>query len=170
MKITVSKIIAAIAIVLIVSGTILMSVEATRNYIFNALIKWHESHFSIENGTINEISTIESGTVYEPTYLPIGFEKASTYVVGKITISEYENEDGLKITLKHSPTETSYVAGDNEDKIYTSMNINGQKAHLFESRTSDKLNMLVWETGGCLLTLTSEIEANELILIAESIK
>ena len=160
------KILASFTVFIIISSTILLSVEATRNYIFNAVIRWQEDHFSIEHG---ENKTNGEG-ICLPVYLPEGFKEVSSNDTGDIIRIVYENADNVRITFKQSSSEIINFNGDNENKIYLDIKINGHTAYLFESNVVDKNNMLIWEINGTMYSLSSEIERNELIQIAESVK
>ena len=165
---TATKIIAGIAVFIIISATVLLSVEATRNYIFNALIKWQEGYVSIEYNH-NETKLPEAG-VYKPTYLPEGFTEISSKTTGEITRTVYQNETEATIMLSQYPAQSSNTLFDNEGREFKNIQINGQEAYLFESIDLDKDNVLIWEANGIMFSINSGLESGELILIAESIK
>lgn len=98
--------------VLVFSSAILFSVEATRNFIFNAVIKWQEDYFSLEH---NDIIT-ENPIVYRSEYLPSGFKEISSNVIGDVTKIIYENENGMTIAFEQSPSQSSHILADHEDK------------------------------------------------------
>ncbi len=165
---TALKIAIGAAIFIIVSSTMLLSVEATRNYIFNAVIKWQEDHFLIENKDDENVDAKSS--IFRPTYLPKGFKEISINTVGKLTRIIYQNEEGIEISLKQYPSKTSKTAVDNENKKFIIIKINGKEAYLCESMDIEKESILIWELNGIVFNISSEIGVEELILIAESIK
>lgn len=160
------KIAACSAIVMVFSSVVLLSVEASRNYIFNAVIKWQEDYFSIQH-IENNISDIK---IFEPTYLPKGFIEVSSNIMGDIIKITYENENGIKITFKQSPSQSTHILADHENKKYAVIKINGKEAYLFSATEDDKNNAVLWESDGIIFIIISEIESAELILIAESVK
>ena len=161
------KIAASAAIVMVFSSVVLLSVEATRNYIFNVAIKWQENHFSIQH---DYASNLLNGIIYRPTYLPEDFIEVSSNAIGDIIRITYENENSITIMFKQSPSQTSHILADHEDKTYSDIRINGQKVYLFNATEYDKDNAVLWESNGIIFNITSEVASNELILMAESIK
>lgn len=159
------KIAACFALFFVLSSAVLLSLDATRNYIFNAVTKLHGEYFSIEHGE-NSTSNI---IIHKPTYLPEGFIEVSSKEIGDIIRIIYENENGITIDFKQSPSQTSHILADYEGKEYLNIIINNQDAYLFKA-TEDKKNTVIWEYNGIIFNITSEIESGVLIQIAESIK
>jgi len=156
------------SLIIIVSTAVLLSVEASRNYIFNAVIRWQEDHFSFEHGdNMTEQPSIE---IYKPTYLPEGFEEVFASITGDINRIIYQNKNDMRITFRQYPSLSSNTLADHEEKEFTNIQINGQEAYLFVSMEVGKSNILLWEAKGIIFNISSEIESAEMILIAESIK
>ncbi|MCR6545521.1 DUF4367 domain-containing protein [Dehalobacterium formicoaceticum] len=169
-KKTAMRVAASAAIVIVVSGTILLSAEATRNYIFNAAIRWQEDHFSIQHGDNDNNNGVIDEKIYRPAYLPAGFMETSFNAIGDIIKITYENDSGMTIILKQSPAQSSHILVDHEDKKYSVIKINGKEAYLFETTKDDKNNLILWESQGIIFMISSEIESAELISMAESIQ
>lgn len=161
-----TKVAASVAILIVVSSTVLISVEASRNYIFNVVIKWQEDYFSIEHSDAIE----ENSIVYSPKYLPKGFKEVSSNAIGNIFRTIYKNETGVEIILKQTSAQSSKLLTDHEDKKVTTIKINQQEAYLVEASELNKNNIVLWEYNGIMFSIASEVESAELILIAESIK
>jgi hypothetical protein len=159
------KIAAAYAIFITISISILFSVEATRNLIFNAVVKLQEDYFSIEH---SESSNVKPG-IYKPAYLPDCFKEASYTSTGNISTTIYLNEAGFEISLSQFSSQTSNILSDLEDKEFTNIEINQHDAYLVKSNDVGKDNTIIWEYSGYIFHLASQLESNELILIAESI-
>ncbi|MGI6679670.1 MAG: DUF4367 domain-containing protein [Dehalobacterium sp.] len=164
------KVAASAAVVIVISGTILLNVEATRNYIFNTVIRWQEDHFSFQHGDNDSNNGVIDEKIYRPAYLPTGFMETSLNIIGDIIKITYENDDGMAIILKQSPAQSSHILVDHEDKKYSVIKINGREAYLFETTKDDKNNLIVWESQGIIFLISSEIESGELISMAESIQ
>jgi len=161
------KVAVSVIVVIFISGTVLLSVDATRNYIFNAIIKWQEDHFSLEH----DDNVLSSTEIYRPKYLPEGFNEISSNVIGEVVIRIiYQNEAGTEIIFKQYPSQSFNMLADNEDKEYTTIKINGQETYFFEATKFDKNNIAIWESNGTIFNIASEVKISELILIAESIK
>lgn len=131
-----TKMTAVVALVVLFSLMVLLSVEATRNYFFNAVIKWQEDYFSIEND--NDSINVSITTNYGFNYLPDDFREVSTSVTNGITRIIYQNGDGTIITFKFCSSNTSKILTDDENKKYRNTTINGNKAYLFEATEVDK--------------------------------
>lgn len=164
---TFGKIAVAITIIIVISSTILLSVKATRNYIFNAVIKWQEDHFSIQHDGKDDTSYNLS--IFRPTYIPKGFDEVSANVIGDIIKITYENKKEQVIILKQSSSQDSHILADYEDKSFIETRINGNKAYVF-SAIEGESNNVIWEDNGILFNIMSELEISELIMMGESIK
>lgn len=160
------KIAVAMIIIIVISSTVLLSVKATRNYIFNAVIRWQEDHFSIQHDSNDDNNY--NIIIFRPTYVPAGFKEVSANVIGDIIKITYKNENEQVITLKQSPSQVSHILADYEDKSYIETEINGNKAYVF-SAIEDDNNNVIWEYDGILFNITSELEISELIMMGESI-
>jgi hypothetical protein len=156
---------AAYAILITASITILFSVKATRNFIFNAVGKLQEDHFSIEYIDPSYVIPVN----YKPAYLPDGFEESSYTSIGNIGKTIYINEAGVEILMRQSPAQTSKILSDLEDRELINIKINQNDAYLVKSNDAGKDNTVIWEYSGYVFYLASMLESNELILIAESI-
>lgn len=147
-------------------SVVLLSVEATRNYIFNAVLKWQEEYFSIEHDESKD--NISDINIYRPTYLPQNFIEISSSAIGEIIKITYEDKNGLRIYFQQSPSQSSHLLADHEDKKYSVISINGEDEYIFIATQDDKNNNVLWESNGVMFSITSEVESAELILIAES--
>lgn len=163
------RIAASIAIVLTLTVSVLMSVEATRVRIINAFLDWRADHVQIRPN--NEGSNVKNNnSFYRPTYLPEGYFEVEIYSYGNTFESVYTNNEGDEINLQQSPAESTVLNIDNEHSDYYKIEISGNEAHLFVSFDDDTQNQMVWVLDETLFTLSSFINHEELILIAESIK
>lgn len=157
---------AGFAIFSIISSTILLSVEATRTFIFNAVIKFQENYFSIEHSD----NSNEELIIYKPTYIPNGYNEISSNLTGNMNITIYQNENGAEILLRQVSVDGSNIFFDHEDKNFTIIKINQQDAYLVEADEKNKDNTITWEYDGFTFYIVAELETTELILTAESIK
>jgi hypothetical protein len=126
---------------------------------------------------IDEIEiTIENfNQELRPAYLPEGY-KTSIAIYSPISmyiefVNQRENiEDDTFIILEYS------IAGDvaisteieNAEKYYVF--VNGREAIFYESTTEDKTGYLIWNNKGYAFMLIAQIELDEFVKIAESIK
>jgi hypothetical protein len=156
---------ACVCVFFAVSAAVLMSVSATRTAIFNAFMNIREKYTEIQFK-----DSEKDGGLYRPAYLPEGFSESSNVTFSKATMLTYTNEAGEEILFTQAPADTGSLSVDNETMTYLEVKINGEAAYLFVSQSEDDINILVWETNGVMLELTSKISSDELVKIAENIK
>jgi len=161
------KIAASALSLFVVIITILFSVEASRNYIFNTFIKWYDDHSKIE---FQQNETPNNFEKYSINYIPKGFE------VNNIISNElgrqftYRNSIGESIILRESLADSLNLDIDNERSNSIVIRVNDNEAYLFKSSHDDEINTLIWNDGNVVFTLITSISTDEMILIAESIK
>jgi hypothetical protein len=157
-----------IIIILAVSSLTLFSVEATRNAIFNTFIERFDKYTEIK---FKDPSTDDKlSNIYRPAYLPEGFKEISTGSYGNTVMITYSNATGAEIRFKQRPAGTGTSLIDNENTDYKEVEINGNKAYLFEAMTKDDYSVLLWQSEGIVFELTSQIGIDELVRIGNSIK
>ncbi|SDO05580.1 DUF4367 domain-containing protein [Acetanaerobacterium elongatum] len=157
---------ACIAVVFTLAAVTLFSVEASRNYILNAVLDWQKGSTGIR---FEETSSAAEDCLYQPTYLPEGFREVLVQK-GGITIITYENREGTKIWFNQNKAKYGDTFIDNDHTEYSEVTIDDKKAYLFKAVSEDTSNTLIWENGGIAFSLCSVIDSKELIKIAESLK
>ena len=161
--------IATILIILFAASSItLLSVEATRNAIFNVIIQQLDKYTEIkfEKDGANE----SNGSLYSPTYLPQGFVETSNVTYGSTIMITYTNNEGIEILFKQGSVGTSTTLIDNENTKYKEIKINERDGYLFEALTSEDYNVLLWQVDGISFELQSLINSDELVQIGNSVK
>lgn len=160
------------AIVIPISLVSLLSVEASRNAIFNALLDWKSDHIDIQyqdKGASSEQQSSSAHSVMKPQYLPKGFFEVQTTKIGLKNETEYRNEQGSKILLVQTPlSEEGSVAVDTEHSVQKEIEIQGEKAILFVANEPEDTSYLVWKNYSYHFLLISKISSEELVKIAES--
>jgi hypothetical protein len=151
-------------ILLTVASVILMSVSATRNAIFNAILKWHEQYTEIRFGESSERH------FYRPAYLPAGFSEQTFEAGDNYTTIVYKNSNGEKLVLDQQAADTGVNLVDNENTDYSEIQIHGNTGYLFKAKTESDANIVIWEQNGIVLELISTLESDELLRVAESMK
>lgn len=164
-----------VAIIIPISLGSLLSVEASRNAIFNALLDWQSNHVAIhyqEEGASSGGKTSSSAySVIKPKYLPDGFAEVQTVKIDSETEIEYRNEQGMKILFSQEPlTEGGNIGVDTEHTTETEIEIQGEKAFLFTADSSEESSYLVWNDHNNSFLLNSKVSPQELIKIAESVQ
>lgn len=165
----VSRKIALFIIILSVSSTItLLSVEATRNAIFNVFIEQYEKYTEIKFN--KEVSEVKNNKLYMPNYLPQGFKETSTVTYGNSVMMIYTNDNGIDILFKQRPAETGTTLIDNENTKYKEIEINGNVAYLFEALTTEDYSVLLWQEDSVVFELESILSCDELIQVGSSFR
>ncbi|MGI6577350.1 MAG: DUF4367 domain-containing protein [Eubacteriales bacterium] len=160
------KVAASIAVVFTLFLAVLLSVEATRIAIFNAIIEWHEEYTEIRF----EDSEKSSETPYAPSYLPEGYIEQSTNRFGNTFMIIYSDKDGTRIIFDQKPSGAGTIFVDSENAKYKELDLSGIKAFLFEPTDENERNILIWQYDGYTFQISSSVESEELIKIGESVK
>ena len=171
---TAKRVAVIIAILIPVSLGSLLSVEASRTVIFNSVLDWKADHVDIyfqqESSSQPSQVTNESG-LYQPEYLPNGFDESSTMKIGPTHEIIYQNIENISIIFDQAPISKSGKTGvDTEHTTYKEITINGQKASLFAAKTPNDKTYIFWQIGKVSFKLSSSIGQQELVKMAESIK
>ncbi|MGX8701292.1 DUF4367 domain-containing protein [Caproiciproducens sp.] len=164
-----------VAVVIPVSLGSLLSVEASRNAIFNSVLEWKAEHVDIyfeettSGAPAEESPTGEQPEVWEPQYLPEGFFMAEEKNVGPVHITTYEDGKGASVTFTQTPLDKAgKMSIDSEHTTYHEITVKGEKAVLFEAKRAEDRSFVLWQSKKTSLVLSSAISKDELIRIAES--
>lgn len=159
---------AVIIIIFVLSSITLLSVEATRNAIFNAFVEEFGQYTEIQF-QVSETDS-EQSDIYRPAYIPEGFKEKSMQSYGNTIMLIYSDDAGVEILFKQRLADVGTSLIDNENTKYTEIEIDGNKAYLFEAMTRDDYSVLLWQSEGVVFELTSQISSDELINIGNSLK
>ncbi|QAT48496.1 DUF4367 domain-containing protein [Caproiciproducens sp. NJN-50] len=170
---TAKRVAVLLAVIIPVALGSLLSVEATRNAIFNAFMDWKSDHIDIhyqEGG--NSSSEPSSGVAaVKPKYLPEGFFEAGTVETGSETEVTYQNTQGDTILLRQYPMPEGGNTGiDTEHTTRKEIKIQGENASLFIANSPDDKSYLIWSYDSRSFLLSSKIAPEELVKIAESME
>lgn len=162
-----------LAIVIPVSLGSLLSVEASRNAIFNAFLNLKSDHADIqyqeETSSSAQASSTSGSAVVLPAYVPAGFQRMQSVKNGKENITEYQNGSKDTILLRQSSLKDDNIAGiDTEHTTLKKITINGQEASLFTANAQKDNSYLAWKDHSSNFLLVSTIAPEELIKMAAS--
>lgn len=163
----------AAAVLVAVSFGSLMSVEASRNAIFNAIVSLRSDHAEIQFQDGESSGVQKSGNVetFRPTYLPDGFTEMNVVESGMTFRTEYQNEKGISIFFFQFPlSQTGTNTIDTENTTHSKIRIHGQEADLFQAETSKDKSSIVWGNSTTSFILVSTLDSDELVRIAESVQ
>ena len=161
------------AIIIPVSMVSLLSVEASRNFIFNAVMNWASDHVAIQyqdrQASSSEMSSPDDSEI-RPHYLPEGFVKTETTQTDSSFTIQYRNDQGELILFRKSPiSKQGPFAVDTEHTTHKEIEIQGEKASLFIANEPDGMSYLVWKNHSYSFQLSSEISPEQLVKMAESV-
>ena len=114
---------------------------------------------------------IAFNTEVRPRYIPEDFTLRMVYY-GDVNISiTYETIDGQQLYFDYGlATEGTAIFIDNENSIHSSFAQNGVEYHYYETTHEYGYNGLIWSRNGYHFMLSSQLELEELVKIAENIK
>lgn len=128
-------------------------------------------------GEYDEYSFVEPdeeiafNTEIRPQYIPEGFTLRMIYY-GDVNISiTYETIDGQQLYFDYGlATEGTAIFIDNENSIYSPFMKDGREYHYYETTNEYGYNVLMWAEKGYVYELSSQLEKDVLVKIAENIK
>ena len=161
------------AIIIPVSMVSLLSVEASRNLIFNAVMNWASDHVAIQyqdgQASSSETSSPDDSEI-RPRYLPEGFTETEKSQTSSSFTIQYRNDQGKLILFRRSPlSKERTFAVDTERTTRTEIEIHGEEAILLVAKFPEEPSYLAWKDHSYSFLLSSEISPEELVKMAESI-
>jgi len=136
-----SRAAAVLCIVIVLGGSLLYSVEASRNFIRNLLIDVREDHVVLDFGHRCAAVTTEKGLTFG--YFPQGFELVNAHVLEAFNIFLFTNGMGDEIIVEHHFSNSLLMTIDNELREFSIGTLNGNKAFFFESLYDHARNQII---------------------------
>jgi len=161
------KLATGLLILILITSAILFSVEASRNYIFNIFINRYSNNTAFEFQPNNTTSIFDK---YSIKYIPPGFILKTTNTNENTRIYTFANENGIQFTLQEWLGETLNSFIDNEKSNMQVITINKLEAYLFKSKYNGDNNILIWKNDVLICQLTSILDSDQLIQIAEKME
>jgi len=145
-----------------------MSVEAFRIKLFNIVTEVTDKYTKVsivetENGLESQI---DWDSYYAPVYIPEGYTYSNSEYFGEIKIIFYSDAADKEIQFSQTPVNPEYQI-DTEDAVATDVIINAENGILVEK---EGLLTLIWTTDEKTFHIIGEIERDEIIKMAESLK
>jgi hypothetical protein len=161
-----AKTAAIFVVVLSICTTILMSVEASRNFILNTFVNIQEDHVAFdfrqeEQG--REVDELGHG------YIPYGFELLSRNESDRAVLTVYVNSYGEQLIIQQSISTTIGVAIDNERREFSQVIIDGQNLFVFEAYDTEIHNVVMRQVGNDVFIAFSTTSMDNLILVVTNI-
>jgi len=157
------KVAACIGITFIAGSIMLMSVEASRNFIFNTIINIRHDHVALEF-TNNESSELNTNI-----NMLGGFEYVGSQTLDHIIISSYTNLDNEQIIVSQHYGINLGTAIDIEYREFTTIYLNGQQIFLFEAMSSQEHTIAIWQKNGIVFQVHTYVDVQEVLLFVNSL-
>jgi len=157
-----------IAIALVGIFVTTMSVEAFRIKLFNIVTEVTDKYTKVsivetENGLESQI---DWDSYFTPECIPKGYNYSKSENFGEIKIIFYFNDASKEIQFSQTPVNPEYQI-DTEDAVVTEVTVNGEKGVLVDK---EGLRTLIWTTDEKTFHIIGEMERDEIIKMAESLK
>ncbi len=148
----------------------LLSVEASRNIIFNSIMEWKAGHVDLYFQPESQMPEDNGDVLYKPTYLPDGYVEKESVKFGVTQRITYENERKDLIIFDQISITSGKKSLDTEHNELKEIIINGKKAYLFVSDKPDIRSYIVWEGRSASFKLSSNLGQKELIKIVQNVE
>jgi hypothetical protein len=160
---------AVVAVVVALSFGLLLTSQPVRAVVAATITQWFDrfTRFSAEDTGEDSDEDI-SPDIWRPEFLPEGFAEQETIIVGDITQTVYANIAGDGITLMYSADLS--ISVNNDDIRYDTVTIGDVEYHIFMSADELSDNAVVWYRDGVMFELHSQISADTLMAVAQSVK
>jgi len=160
----ISKFVAGFTLLSAVTGTVLMSVEASRNFIRNSIVNMRGDHAILEfSGESGNDSSVIAG------YIPEGFQLVNSNSTGNTSIFIYSNDIGELVIIRQHPADYLALGVDTDIREFSIVNMGGQSAYLFQTSDSQYETVLVWNINNNVFDITSTLEIEQILKIAENL-
>ncbi len=167
----VNKIAAGFILGLCLMAIPLLSVEASRNAIINAIVEYKNKHTKIQFSDETMPSVSDANSIfYYPTYLPEGFYETERLTLENTLYIRYRNKSGEEILIQQSAANTGSLLIDSENMDFVEVSVEKNKAFYLKAKSSGEKNTLMWEYERIVIKITSLFDSKEMIQIGESLK
>lgn len=187
-----TRAVAAALIAMSLTLVILLSVSATREAIFNAVVEWYDDYFAVQFGgeqsdssgapettepippeTTEKPAPTPPATVEEirkPTYLPNGVEEEIVGQSQSTCVYEYYIGDEWVGSFRQDVLDDSKKYFDSEGAITENVFVNDYTG-LFISYSKNNMQILVWSDEEYVYIFETEVlSVEDIISMAESVK
>ncbi|MCL2527116.1 MAG: DUF4367 domain-containing protein [Defluviitaleaceae bacterium] len=156
---------AAITAFIIVTGVVVVSVEASRTFLFNTFIDVRNDHMAFEIGQPGSevVNNISNDTIL--ALLPEWFEYAGSHVSNTSSLSLFANPNGEEIIFMQSADIPISISADNENRDFRNQYINNIEIFIFEAFDYTYTNIVMWISGNSVFHLSASFEIDINILV-----
>lgn len=166
---TINRVAVAMVIMLLVLGSVVMTVEAVRVRVLNFIMNVEPEYtsFELKGNDKSGSAIVDWHKAYVPTFIPAGYE-VSGVSTGQFEKSiEFKNKQGLLITyMELSESSKPQLDTENASTIKT-ININGYEGKLI---VKDSLVTVIWPMNDHMYIIRGQIKEETAVKIAEGVK
>lgn len=159
-----------VSLVLVVGTVSVFSSEAGRRAMMLWFTEWGDKddgfHFSGDSEKIDVQPPQEIETVYEPTWIPDGFELTEDELVGGVCYLQDYMKGKHYIGFEQDIVNAG-ITIDSEDMVREEVMVNGYRGQLNSKKGK---TILIWATGEYVFLVSSDLGKEVVLKIAESIK
>ncbi|MCL1878019.1 MAG: hypothetical protein FWF80_04110 [Defluviitaleaceae bacterium] len=162
------RIAAVFAMFFTISTIALMSVEASRVFIFNTIFNVQDDHVVFDFGDVWYIDD-DMYTVYRHEFdiLQVaGFYYVSSHISYTRNTFVYENAYGNQLIFQQHMGTSLRIFMDNERREFTMQEFGGREFFVFTAESSDYFHTIMWVEGNDVMILSSTIDIDLLFDIA----
>lgn len=164
---TFSRMAAVFSIFTVITGVVLMSVEASRNFILNALIDMRGDYIAFDFGIGDTAIEEDSGMVLG--YLPESFELIGGQSLEGVSIRIFATDTGHSLIVQRITRESLFVGVDYEYMEFSEMQLNIGTARVFEATDEYTYSVIMWEAGTDVIKIATTLDFETAVRVAENI-
>lgn len=147
-----------------VSSAAFLAAPEVRASMRHIVMSWFDTHASFDFHPEEAAGDV----IWKPGYLPEGFSLKEDQSLDFMQLLDYENADGLRITIQCMPADGTSISLDNEHSTHIIIELDSGEGHLFEG-IEGYPTMLLWEKRGTSFLIISYLKDNsEILRVAEN--
>lgn len=154
-------------LIIVIAGSLSMSVEAVRIRVIEFITEVFEKFTSISYQRYEEEHDDERELSYLPRYIPKGFEVIEEEQIFNDVHITYQNELGEEILFRQIEINTNNSIVDTEGTILEKILLEDREYYYYENKG---IKNIIWIQGEYQIIISSEIEKDELIKMCLSVK
>ncbi|MCL2225403.1 MAG: DUF4367 domain-containing protein [Defluviitaleaceae bacterium] len=162
-----TKIAAGFCVIAVLGIGAAMSVEASRNFILNFFVDMRGDYVAFDFG-LGDRPTPGDGKIVLG-YKPEGFELVSNHAMESMTMYVFADDSDNQIIIQRLMGSDFFMGVDYEYMVFSEIQILGASANLFTSIYDYGTNKVMWAIENGVITITTTLDTETLIRIAENI-
>lgn len=158
------RIVASFTVLFTIGIITLMSVEASRHFILNAIINIQNKYIAFDFGDAGQLGANDQA-MFE--FMPDDFEYISSQHLDNLSVWVYVSKTGDRILVQRHTGISLGVAVDNENRDFTVRQLGDYEACIFESSGYDYPHIILWAEGDYVFNMISTIDLSRMLDIVD---